>query len=196
MKTVQIQIETKKGERKITTWGVWQDRPYPTISGHSGRMEWTNTDDLLETYGRPAKGLGTKYSAVLLRDGWTPETATGNRHDYAGFIPYQTTEPIPGTIVYRGKYLGEITAEIDNRETFQNVSFRVRGTYNRATGSEAAFLADQVAPGLLACVKENLDELKAEAIAGIRQKVGEALAEVRESLNKIEAEMDKVISKL
>ena len=194
MKTVKITVETKKGESKETTWGVWQNTPCPDIEGHSGRLQWRNGGGVFGEYGRPAAGLGASFSAVLLRDGYTEETAEGNRADYAGFVPYQKTEETPGAIVYRGRSLGETSAEIQPG-TFAEVLFRVRG-YDRATGAEAAFLAAQVAPVLLAFAKDNARDLKADAITELCTRMAARVKETRESLDKCEAEACAAIAAL
>ena len=195
MQTIKIEIETRKGEKRLTQWGVWQERPYPDITSHGGRLRWQNGGGAFGECGNPARGLENKYGAVLLRDGWTEETAKDNREDYAGFIPYQKTEAIPGAITYRGRNLGETQAEIDLRGTWQGVSFRVRG-FDRATGAEAAFLAEQIKPALLAFVEANRAELKAEAVEALRAGMAERLRDAESSLDALESEAEEAIKQL
>ena len=198
MKTATISITTRKGETKSTTWGIYQDRPYPDIEGGGGGLRWRNGGGLFGQYGHAAEGLGQKYSAVLLREGWTPESATGNRADYAGFMPYKygdTLPALPGSIVLRGRDMGETSAEIDTRPHGCGVWFKVTGTCSPTSG-ERAFLDEQVKPGLLAAIEEHKAALKAEAVAGIVETVKDRIGRARAELCKMEEEAAAAIKAL
>ena len=197
MKTLQIEVETKKGCKMLTTWGIWQLHPYPDIEGHSGSFKWRNGGGLFGQFGNPPTGLANEYQAVLLREGWTPETAQDNRKDHAGFEWNDYGQPkqtLPGCIIFRGKSLGEMFAEIRiDRDDY--VSFRVRGS-DYATESELAFLKEQIAPSLLAFVRGNTIPLKVEAVQKIKAQFASKVFDVRESINILENEASAVLARL
>ena len=188
MKTVTINIQTAKDRTQETTWGIYQDRPYPSIAGRCGYgAQWQGGDGIFSEYGRPAAGLADKYSAVLLREGYTPETAVDNRNDYAGFTAYDEPTETPGVIVFRGRSLGETSADIDTRPYGTGVWFKVRNR-ETPTATEKAMLAEQVAPALIEAIKEHAAELRAEAIAGIRSSIVEQVRDARTRLDALEAD--------
>lgn len=195
MKTTQTTITTAKSREQVTTWGIWQDRPYPSIDGGGYRARWSNCGGVFPEYGNPAKGLEAKFSAVLLREGYTPETATGNRNDYAGFVPCRETEAIPGAIMFRGRSLGEVSAEIDTRPHGCGVWWKVRGG-ETPTETEKALLREQVEPVLVAAVDEHAAELRREAVEGIRETCKNAIAEARKALDTLEQEAQAAIAAL
>lgn len=193
MNTVTIRIETAKGKTQDTTWQVWQEHPFPSISGGS-HLKWENGGGIFPQYGHKAEGIGAKYKAVLLRAGFTPEDAQDNRNDYAGFRPYingKNGDPLPGTIILRGRDMGETSAEIDR----DWVRFRVTG-YDTPTEGEKKFLAAQVAPHLLAYIAAHKAELYAEAVEGVKATVTRNLTEARERLVELEQEARAAIAKL
>lgn len=197
MKTLQIEVETKKDCKMLTTWGVWQVHPYPDIEGHSGTFKWRNGGGLFGQCGNPPTGLGNEYGAVLLREGWTPETALDNRKDHAGYKWFDYNEPMqvtPGAIVYRGKSLGETQAEMrSGRDGF--VSFRVRG-FDTPTDSERNFLQEQVAPKLLDFVRDNAASLKAEVVQEIKARFASEISEARKCINELQDQANAAIARL
>jgi hypothetical protein len=197
MKTLQIEVETKKNCKMLTTWGVWQLHPYPDIAGYSGSFKWRNGEGLFDQGNNPSTGLERAYKAVLLREGWTPETAKDSRMDYAGFewddcgLLKQT---MPGAIIFRGKSLGETSAEIrpDQRNS---AFFRVHG-FDCAVGLEDAFLQEQIAPSLLTFVRNNAGALRAEAIEKIHAHFALKILDARKSIDDLEHEADLALTKL
>ncbi len=188
MRTTRITVNTKKDTKQDTTWAVTQDRPYPSIKGGFS-MRWGNAGGLLPQYGHPAEGLGTSYTATLLRADFTPETAQNNRNDSAGY------DGNPG-LVYRGRDMGEVTAEIKpsgHSETGWWVSFRT-GWGSSLTATESALMNDQVAPRLVEYVLNHADELKADAIADIEARVAEQIVDARTDIGRLEREMEQAIN--
>ena len=196
MKTLQIEVETKKGCKMLTTWGVWQSHPYPDIEGHSGSFKWRNGGGLFGQFGNPPTGLANEYQAVLLREGWTPETAQNNRNDYAGFEWNDYGQPkqtLPGCIIFRGKSLGEMSAEIRADDAY--VSFRVHEC-DYATESERAFLKEQITPSLLAFVRDNTVPLKVEVVQKITARFVSEIVDARKCIDILENEAGQVLTRL
>lgn len=185
MTTTTIQVTTKKGATQTTTWGIVQNRPYPSIEGRCGSLRWANFGGVLPGYcQQPATGLGEEYTCDLLRSDrteWDLRTRESN------------AEPNPGSIVYRGVDLGEMSVEIRLHAAYDNV--RVRG-FDHATPGELAFIREQIIPALKDAIVAKRGVLKAEAIAALKAHVAEKLAETRERLDAMQAEMTKAVDSL
>ena len=191
MNIKHITMETKKNTTVDTQWLIWQERPYPTLTG-GGWLRWQGAEGLLPEYGQPATGLGKHYKAALLRLDFTPEGAKGNRIDYAGYKESHNSQPNP-SVVYRGREMGEVEAEIKFSKCC-GCSVYFRGGYdNDLTTGERRLLKDQVAQHLVDYINDHSDELKAEAIESIRKGVTEHIARLRTDLQKMEAEMNQAI---
>ena len=187
MNIAHIDITTKKNTTAGTQWRVHQDRPYPNIEGGS-HLRWRNAGGILPEYGRAADGIGSTYTASLLRSDFDPSNPSGNRLDQAGYKGNPSFE-------YRGKQIGEVDAEIKPDCNGGYVRFRV--PYGQGlTPSEQKLLEDQAAPALLEYVRANRDRLKAEAIEDIKKSVANHIARARHDLDEIETEMDRAISQL
>ena len=200
MQTVTISVQTAKGRTQDMVWGIYQQRPYPSIAARGGDgAQWHGGDGIFSEYGRPPAGLADKYRAVLLREGYTPETATNTRNDYAGFAPYLAgggqSDPLPGALVYRGRSLGETEADIDTRPHGTGVWFKVR-TRETPTATEKALLNEQVAPALLEAIQQHAAALRTEAIDGIRASCESNIRDARARLDKLESEADTAIAAL
>ena len=199
MTTTTIQVTTKKGATQTTTWGIAQNRPYPSIEGHCGSLRWANFGGVLPGYcQQPATGLGEEYTCDLLRSDRT-EWDLRTRESNAGYVAYTSAgqrpaEPNPGSIVYRGVDLGEMSVEIRlHAASYDNV--RVRG-FDHATPGELAFIREQIIPALKEAIVAKRSELKAEAVAALKAHVAEKLAETRERLDAMQAEMTKAVDSL
>ena len=199
MLPVKITVQLTKSTAQVTLWGIWQARPYPRILGYSGSiLNWQDEGALFYSCGNPPKGLPESYGAALLRPDWTPDNATGNRQDFAGYVPYRETVATPGTIVYRGRDLGEIpNVSIDPRPAGigHGAGFRVRGN-DVPTPGERAFLTAQVAPALLLAVAAHRAELRAEAIAAVKDYIAEQLRETGARLVTLEQEAKSALATL
>ena len=189
----RITIETKKNTTVDTQWLVWQERPYPTITG-GGWLRWQGAEGLLPEYGRPATGLPGSYKACLLRLDFAPENAKGNRIDYAGYNENHDSQPNP-SIVYRGREMGEVEAQIKIDKCYiGGYSVWFKGGYGNAlTAGERDLLKVQVAQHLMDYVTDHADELKAEAIESIRKGVTGHIARLRTDLQIMEAEMQQAL---
>ena len=182
MKIAITEIETKKGQITRAKWDIVQDRPYPTIETALGSLKWRNAEGLLPERGGEADGMGEKYTARVLKADFDPATAKNDWTDYAGH------DENTG-IMFRGRNMGEIRAEISSGYVY------FKGGYNNnLTLGERDLLKAQAAPALIAYCKAHAAELKAEAIAGLRDGTAEKIADAREKLDKIEAEMQAAIT--
>lgn len=188
---MQIEIQTKKNETVITAWEITQDHPWPDIEGACGSLRWRNAGGILPQYGRPAEGLGTTYTAAMLRPDYDPAKAEGNRRDYAGFDGNPS-------FTYRGREMGEITAEIRIGQRWPDGgSVYFHRSYSEAlTDGERKLLQDQVAPSLIAFVKAHAEALKEQAIDKIKDSVARHLADARVRLAEMEQEMSEAIEML
>jgi hypothetical protein len=185
MKT-KITVETKKGTTQETTWKITQCHPYPDID----RGNWRNADQFFPKWqgnaiGMKAEGIAAIYHCTLLRSDLTKET--GNRTDYAGFVPYEygkTNPANPGTIVFRGKDLGEM-----------DITFNPYGNNNGyidigkgRTASEREFIEEQIIPGLKAAIDADKAELRQEALDGLEKHIAERITAMRADADKLEQE--------
>ena len=179
MRIATVKIATKKDHTETTQWEIHQDRPYPDITSCGSMLEWRNGDGLLPCGGNPFKGIDNRYTATLLRPGFTLDTSTGDRNDYAGFKGNLSPR-------YRGKPLGEIWAEIDCHSG--RVFFRV-SYFETLTPSARAMLHAQVAPSLLAYVDKHKAALRKDAKSGIKKGMQAHLASVKKDLIRLAEEM-------
>ena len=197
MIVTEITVEPKKGASVRGKWGVWQARPHPDTEWHGGSLNWRNHDGLFPRFGKPGGDLAAVYNATLLREGYEADNAKHSRLDYAGYVPYLETDPLPGAITYRGRTLGEVTAEIllGSQWGGAQVTFRVRGG-ETPTENERAFLSAQVAPGLLSAVSVHAAEQRAEAIAGLRDTFAGRIFELEKSIRWLREQSDACLLRL
>lgn len=197
MTTTVIDITTKKDHTQKTTWGIVQERPYPSVEARFGRSQWTNFGGLLADYNGKVNGLEERYTCNLLRSDQT-EWDMSTRVSYAGYKDYpaygQPPKPdAPGTIVYRGVDMGEMSVSLGRDCPYEQI--QVRG-FHHPTPGERSFITSQIVPALRQAVEANREALKQEAIAGIRAHVAEKLKEGRAALDKMQKEMENAISAL
>ena len=193
MKTIQIEIETKKGEKRMTTWGLTQDHPWPSLSGSCGRLTWQD-NSIFPRYGAPATGLDKRYHAALLRSDWNPENAKNNRQDYAGYVEDRSETAAPGSITLRGKSMGETSATIGVRPDSNYCSWKVRG-FDAPTPGEVAFLRT-IESALVSGIRENEKSLRQQAIMEIKESIDNHMSEARLNLGKLQLEADEAKKKL
>ncbi len=190
-KTVKITITTKKGITQETQWLVWQNRPYPDIE-KAGSWKWRNGDGLFSDFNGPARGIGRNYSAVLLRSDLDMTKRENNRKDYAGYKDGQNDKENPGCIVYRGKSLGELSITIDGNG-YATIRTRYGEYPDTTTPGEREFINREIVPYLLAFIEANRAELKAQAIAGIRQQVSDRITEAKDAIDRLSREAEAAI---
>lgn len=188
MITLKIDITTKKGHTVSTTWGVEQERVYPSLTqAHS--LRWQGDEAICGTYCTPPTGLPESYRFNLLRSDVVPDSeALNSRANYAGY------EGNPGTFELRGVSLGEMSGTFTSNP-WPRFSLRVRG-FEHPTGGERSFLEAAIAPALRAAVEANKAQLKAEAVAAVRLHVSTTCSDMRARLDKLERDMMKAIDKL
>lgn len=200
MHIAKIEISTKKGHSQLTRWHVAQSRPYPDME----RGEWRNAGGLLPRYGsKEPANIGTEYRCFLLRSDFAPETATGNRTDFAGFSPglvydghgNRVMQPEnPGCIEIRGKSLGEMCITFGSNPDWPDI--QVRGYGNPATSAERDWIRENIIPGLRAFIADNVQALKAEAVEALKSDVAKRLAGWRSDLDRMEKQMNEAIASL
>lgn len=189
-----ITISTKKGEQQITRWLIEQDHPFPCINLTGGlRTEWENAGGLVGRYGKKPEGIGTSYRCHLLAEGVTPPK-DWNRTHLAGFKHqprgYNTPEVTnPGTIVYRGRDMGELEIRIDPFRGF-GYNFGSKGM----TRTEHDMLMEQVVPHLKAFITEHRATLKAAAVATIRKRLESEIVEAEQKIATLKASIPDLIA--
>jgi hypothetical protein len=183
----KLTVQTKKDTTQHTTWRVLQLHPWPHIAqGYYWDMR--------------GQKLKTEYEARLLRND-VPLPANDDRNDLAGFTPYRSTTPNPGTITLRGRDLGEMELTIciypdgDTGATRHSTLMRVRGN-EHPTDAERAWIEDQIVTPLLDTIADDLDTLRTEAIDATRKLFNGQIAYARESLTRLESEIDKHMAAL
>ena len=175
-----IEVNPAKGQSQITRWLVEMLTPYPDLSG----PEWRNAGTLLPRAGHPATAPYPTYMAFLLAEGVEPPEQYDRTH-FAGYAPKPGGPANPGTIVYRGKDLGECSVELDRGITLRSRT----GARSHPTPSEAAFLTDQVATPLRAFITTHRAALAHQAASKFAQRCNANLAEYRRRLLLAEAEV-------
>ena len=201
----EITVTPKKGETIVTRWHVRQDRPYPNIHGHSASgLDWQNLETLNPSYSERERGvkpaLPATYRAALLRSDFDPATATGDRRDHAGYdtspsYRYENGERVtvppalnPGTIVYRGRDLGEISLHLTHWDVI-----KVNG-YDEPSPGECKFLEEQVAAPLRAYIAANAASLHAEAKEAVKARFASELDAARARLAVWEKQAAEIVA--
>jgi hypothetical protein len=174
-------IQPKKGETQHLRFLIHQEIPYPDTEGFGGRLQWRNTGGLLPKHGAPATGLEKTYRCLLLPPSGTPPP-NFNRTHLAGY------ENNPGTLVIRGKNLGEVTVTIS--ETWQ--SSRVCGFENPTPFEEKVF-SQWIYPTLREHIEENKKSLYEEATQKVEQNFLEKLEQLQRSLEELRQESQKAL---
>lgn len=197
-----ITVSAKKGHEQKTRWLVSQARPFPDIHGVS-RLEWRNAGQLIPQYGsKLPPTLGSTYYCHLLRSDFNPETATGNRNDFAGFSPglvykdgVRVMQPdLPGSIEFRGKSLGEMEITFGNNPEWPDI--KVRGYNGSPTTTERDWIKAVIVPALRQFIADNAASLKAEAVAALKEDTAERMSSYRADLDRMEKQMADIIAKL
>lgn len=179
MKETSINVSTKKDEVQLLRFGIFQENPYPDIEGHSGAFRWRNHGGLFREFGNAAKGLAAKYGCYLLAPGVeVPTTGFGAKY-LAGL------DGNGGTLKVRGKDLGEMDIHFEGNDGWPTI--RVRGTEAPSDG-ERDVIMRQVVPLLREFIEANKAELRDEAIARVKAKFAERIAEMRKQVDKLEIE--------
>ena len=182
------EIETKKGETKRMQWHIWQNWPCMMISG-SGFLRWQGANGILPECGRPATGLKPEYTAFLLREDYDPEKhSLDSRESYASF----NGNP---AFVYRGRALGEITAEIKKHGPTIYTYYRT-GYDEHLTPGENKLLHKGLDVAFFEYIEENAASLYAEAVENIRKRAKQSIEEKRDEIAKLEAEANEALAKL
>lgn len=205
-----LDVETKKGTTYKTRWLVYRTLPRPCIKGHcSSGLGWENTDGLKHSGGNPPN-VKEEYLAYLLADGAEIDEYTKeyNRTVFAGYTPSraygekEAPKPNPGTIVYRGSDLGEVSVDVawghvkagDGWTRGLAVdSIKVRG-FNNAAGVERDFIRDRIGGPLVAFINANRAELLEMARADLAERLADEVAEARAAINAAEAAIPALLS--
>lgn len=202
MRTLRIEIEPKKGEKITLLFGVWQEFPCSYFDGNSS-LRWRTGNELFPQYGDKV-GLKNVFNVAMLRPDWTKANAKNNRNDYAGFIPYhdgrgEKPAPLPGSFNFRGAFMGEITARIEMRDGYENpepwADWRSQ-ICEHFTPGQREFLNAQILPALAEFIRANREALRQDAIACVKEQIAGVLADARKSLREMEAEAAAAIAKL
>lgn len=189
---VKIGFETKKNNRVETLWGIRQERPYPTIVGSCGTLNWENGEGLFPQW-RPSDmekpSIGQRYRCCLLRTD-ADDHDLSTRVSFAGHDPHNDGKRNPGTFVLRGADMGEMSIEFGVNPEWPDI--KVRGFEHPSPG-EREFIMANIVKVLAAAVDAHRDELKAEAIRELRLLVAERLEEAREKLVRMQKEISAAI---
>lgn len=191
----EIKVSPKKGETLTTRWLVVQSAPCPDLHSDCGGhvLNWRNGGELFRSpgnrFGWTGPTIGESFRAYLLADGVTPPE-NWNRMHLAGYAENRDSAPNPGTIVFRGKDLGETSVEWSNPNAYP--TWRVRG-WDSPTSGERDFLSESVFPSLRAFVAENKASLRSEAIAGLEKRFDSMLEAARKAIGALEQEASVVL---
>lgn len=191
----EIEVATKKGHTQKTRWIVTQDHPHPCIRADAGRLNWSNAEGLIGKYGSKPEGLGSRYKCHLLTpEGKVPEEY--NRTHFAGYShrpgPYGTPEVVnPGTIVYRGQYLGEMSVEFGSNPEYPDI--KVRG-YGSPTTSERDWIKAEIVPALRRFIADNAETLRRDALAAVEKRLAAELEEKRQELAALAAMVPDILA--
>lgn len=192
----EIEVTTKKGHTQKTRWLVVQDRPYPCLRADAGRLHWSNAGGLLGEYGSKPEGLGSRYKCYLLTPGGeVPEDY--NRTHFAGYShrpgPYGAPDVVnPGTIVLRGRDLGEMSVEFGNNPEYPGIS--VRGYGGSPTTSERDWIKAEIIPALRQFVADNAAAMRRGAIAAVEKRLTDELEEKRRELETLAAMVPGILA--
>lgn len=194
MKTViQITVELAKGREMLTLWRITRRRPCPSPD-HGGR--WENGGDAISRYGKEASGkLPDVYRVELLRSDYDAATAEGNRADCAGYAEGygEKRKVAPGTIVYRGRDLGEMCGELRiGGDGVYAVSPYMSWDDAQPDGVRN-WLNGAIVPGLVAGVVEHHAALTREALDGLRAGMAEYVAQHRRYADQLERDAAKAM---
>lgn len=176
-------VSAKKGDKQTSRWLIAQDRPYPNLEIKYGRAEWTHVDGIL-------KGdLPENYRAYLLRSDIEVKDIplSWDRTHLAGFGPN------PGSLVYRGRTLGEMTCEITRRHAY--LGWRVG--YNASLSSaETDWLAAQLGPQFREFIAANLASLKKDVIDYLRTRCEREIGVARKLIEDADETITSAINNL
>lgn len=197
MHTTEFTITTKKGESQKTRWLIVQEIPFPDIEGSCGTLKWRNAGELFPQYGNPARGIGSRFNCYLV----VPEIEIPedyNRNHFAGYVPYSidrnaTPKPNPGTILFRGKDLGEISVYFGDNPDWPDIKSE---QCNRVQGAARDMLLEQVVPPLREYIKRNADKLKSEAVEKLRKRMSDEIGKASKALAELSIEAAKAIKAL
>lgn len=191
----EIKVSPKKGETLTTRWLVVQSAPFPDLHSDCGGhvLNWRNGGELFRSpsssYGWAGPTIGESFRAYMLAEGVTPPEPW-NRTHLAGYAEKHDSAPNPGTIVFRGKDLGETFVEWSNPNAYP--TWRVRG-FDSPTDCERQFLSGFVFPSLSAFVAENKASLRSDAIAGLEKRFAVMLDAARKAIGALEQEASVVL---
>ena len=194
-----ITISTKKGEQQITRWLIEQDAPIPHINLTGGLCAgWENAGGLIGRYGNKPEGIGTSYRCHLLAEGVTPPKnwnrthLAGFKHQPGGYNTQEVTNP--GTIIYRGRDMGELDIMIDPSRAFDVTFKNYNGVNGALTRTEHDMLMEQVVPHLKAFITEHRATLKAAAVATIRERLESEIVETEQKIATLKASIPDLIT--
>lgn len=196
MHTTSFTVSAKKGDSQLTRWLVSQQIPYPRISAECGQLRWENDEGKLwdRFHNQPATGLGKEYHCYLLADTCPdPVPENYNRTHFAGYTEYNHySNPSPkrnaGTIKFRGSDLGECLVVL-NLGKWEQIEVKIHDAIQRAGKGERAFFDEQIVPKLKAFIAENSQSLLSEAIAKVKARLVEEVAETRRELEQLEKQI-------
>jgi len=179
-----ITISTKKNETQHLRFLVQKCTPYPDTEGYGGQIRWRNTEGLLKSPGREAKGLEESYTCYLLPPETIPPTDF-NRTHFAGY------NGNPNTLSIRGRDLLEVTVTLTPSYAYA----KVRG-FETPTPLEEKVFSDSIYPQLREFVLEKKEELHKEAIQRVEDAFTTKLAQLEDSLENLRKESQKAIGLL
>lgn len=194
MRTIQLEVSTKKGDLQKLRFLVVQEIPFPCVGGQTSTLAWVNYEGLFSSYGNKAQGIGETYKCYLLADTAPEEIGEDyNRNHFAGYKPYrsygQPEAPANGgTLTVRGKDLGEMS--ITFAHGFDWPTIRVNESC-APSATESEVIKAQIVPPLVKFIKDNRAFLKACAITRIKAQFARKLREAREQLDKLEKQAEQ-----
>lgn len=195
-------VSAKKGDSQTARFHIQRDVPYPRLNGIRGCIEWESAENILPSWrnNNQPSGIPDSYYCYLMRSNLAEgEQLDGSRKDHAGYT-YQSSYSgpevkNPGSLVYRGREIGETVIHIEMRGANQwNGSPYIR--CDAVSGSESDWFKAQVYPPLLAYIEANKTSLYAESLDKLKAYIANEIAESREELEAAEKQMLEALSKL
>jgi hypothetical protein len=194
---VDVKVSAKKGDVQNARFGIIQSVPHPDATTTQGSLTWRNLETLdPNTYCNHAgPHLPPIYRVVLLRN--DTEEYVDNRTDYAGFKEHPAynkpqTPPNPGTLVFRGEDMGEITGTIRLKGSSypEGLSFQTS-----ANSSAEKWLHQQVSDKLIEAVKARQQPLRDHAFARLAERFAQCVEEMRQGVEKLDREARAILDK-
>lgn len=179
-------VSAKKGDQQTSRWLIVQDRPFPNLEVRCGRAEWTHVEGILKG------ALPERYRAYLLRSDIEVKDIpqSWDRTHLAGFGSN------PGSLVYRGRALGETSCELARPWPPYNDGLTWRVGHSVPSPADTNWLSEQLGPQFREFISANLAALKQHVIDYLRTRCEREIDSARKLLETADTQIKEAINKL